>query len=493
MKKKETKVLFAIPQYKPIYGGQKNPPPYPHVGIAYLAAVLKKENIPVEIYDEGVERDSRRLNDLINVFKPTIIGVTGFSFAYKFLYDLIKKIKSYSEIPVIVGGPHVAIMGKEIIKETGADFAFIGEGEEIFPVFLKELVKKQPDFGRIPGLIWKKGEKIVGNPPPIFIKDLDELPFPDYEAFSLEKYPCYRKKVLPLLTSRGCPYGCNYCSVRLSMGRGFRARTPKNILEEINHWVRKGYSNFEINDDCFSFDIDRAEKICDLISKEKLKIRFQLYNGIRVDKVSPSLLHKLKKAGCSFIAYGCETGNREVLKNIGKNITLEQVKQAVDWTNKAGIENAVNFIVGHKEETYPQALDSLRFAEKLPTNFVGFFGLIPYPGTEAYTWAVKNAHFLVPKKTFLETISYQGNTPIIETKEFTKEQREEVMKKGLALTEKKILQSLQLKQGKVIGILVFLFTRSKIITGVAKKFIYKNKFGMKVFQLLVVNSKRESG
>jgi len=484
------KVLFAIPQYKPISGDQKNPPPYPHVGIAYLTAVLKKERIPVEIYDEGVEKNDRKLKELINSFKPTIIGVTGFSFAYKFLYDLVKKIQLFSEIPIIVGGPHVATAGKEIINETTANFALIGEGEEIFPIFLKELVKAKPDFSKIPGLIWKKGKKIISNPSSTLIVNLDNLPFPDFEAFSLERYPCYRNKVIPLLTSRGCPYRCNYCSVRLSMGQRFRARSPKNILEEINFWIKKGYKNFEINDDCFTFDIKRAEEICDLIIRNKLGIKFQLYNGIRVDRVTETLLYKMKKAGCSFISYGCETGNEEVIKKIGKNITLEQVRQAVNWTNKTGIDNAVNFIVGHKEETYYQALDSLKFAEKLPSDFVNFYNLVPYPGTEVYVWASKNAHFLVPKETFLHTITYQENTPIFETKEFTKEQREKIMKRGLAISEKKILQFLRRRLGWGIGTMAYIFTRSKTLARIAKQFISKNKFGVKVYNFLNTNSKK---
>lgn len=480
------KVLFAIPKTKSMFGDQKSLPPHPHVGIAYLTAVCKKNKIPVEIFDEGIEEEPDRLKELIKEFHPGIIGITGFSYAYGFLHDLIKKVKSFTDTSVIVGGPHVAATDEEILKTTPADFAFRGEGEISFLIFLKELGKRMPDWEKVPGLIWRKEKKFIANPPLSFIKDLDSLPFPDYQAFKLEKYPCYLEKSLPLLTSRGCPYGCNYCSVKLSMGRGFRPRSPENVMAEIKYWFKRGFASFDINDDCFTLDIERAEKIADLINKDRLRIKFQLYNGIRVDRVTPNLLKKLKKAGCTFIAYGCEAGNEETLKRIKKNITLDQVKKAVDWTNKAGIKNAVNFIIGHGGETYQQALDSLNFAKSLPSNFVNFYNLVPYPGTESYDWAIKHAHFLVPKKTFLKTISYRDNIPIFETKEFTKAQREEIMKEGFALYERKIMR---FRLGTVLGLLVFWFTRVGVLAKLAHWVVYGHKYGMRIYQLLAAHSK----
>ena len=481
------RVLFAIPENKSMFGDVKSPPPHPHVGIAYLMAVLKKNKIKTAVFDEGIEEKKEALFKLIDNFKPAVIGVTGFSYAYGFLEELIKKIKKYTSAPLIVGGPHVSATGKEILRVTPADFGLAGEGEIAFLEFLKQIEKKKPEFGKVPGLIWKKGKKILKNPLPGFINDLNKLPFPDYQSFKLEKYPCYLEKSLPIITSRGCPYNCNYCSVRLSMGRAFRPRSPGNVAAEIRHWSKKGFTSFDINDDCFTLDIQRAEKICDLIVKNKFKIRLQLYNGIRADRVTPKLLGKLKKAGCAFIAYGCESGNQETLKRIKKNLTLSQVRKAVDWTNQAGIKSAVNFIIGHEGETYQQALDSLSFAKSLPTNFVNFYNLVPYPGTEVYEWAIKNAKFLVNKKTFLKEISYRDNTPIFETKEFTKEQRQEIMKKGFALYEKKILR---FRLGPILGGLVYVFTRVAFLSKLARWLVYSNRCGMKAYQLLAAHSKK---
>ncbi|MDD5729292.1 MAG: radical SAM protein, partial [Victivallales bacterium] len=281
-------------------------------------------------------------------FKPTLIGVTIFSYCYSLAFELILKIEKCTDIPIVAGGAHVSAVGAKMLTDSKVDFAVKQEGEFTLLELLKEYVKGSRDFSGINGLIWRDSKgMIIENPNRKFIEDLDALPFPDYESFGIERYVCFKQKTLPLITSRGCPFGCNYCSVRLSMGQRFRARSAENVFSEIKHFYDKGYRSFDFNDDCFTLDNGRAESICDLIIKNRLVLRFQLYNGIRVDTVTLELLKKMKKAGCFFVSFGCEAGNNKVLKAIKKGITIEQVRQAVDWANQAGIRNSVNFIIGH--------------------------------------------------------------------------------------------------------------------------------------------------
>lgn len=475
-----------IPKVKSVFGAQGAKPTHPHVGIAYLTAFLKKRGYQIAIFDEGLEKDKRNLFEAIKKFQPDIIGITIYSFCFDQALKTIRTLKKRYKIPVILGGPHVSAVKGEALRTTKADFAMAGEAEYGFLSFLGEMVKNKQDFSKVPNLIWRLEKKIIENSPAPLIKDLDGLPFPDYEAFDLRKYAYFAPKTLSLLTSRGCPYGCTYCSVRLSMGRGFRPRSPENVLAEIKYWYDKGYNGFDINDDCFTFDLDRAEKICEAVIKENLKIHFQLYNGIRVDRVSLPLLRKMKKAGCTFIAYGCEAGNERILKSIHKGITLDQVRKAVKWANKAGINNAVNFIVGHAQETFADALDSLKFAESLPTNYVNFYNLVPYPGTEAYEWALQNAKFIYPKKSYLEKISYGNNLPIYETKEFTKEERELAIEKGRALYEKKLIQ---FRLGKVLGFLVFSLSRFPVLHDWGTYFVLNNAYARKIFVFLSARSR----
>ncbi|TRZ96076.1 radical SAM protein [bacterium] len=472
------RILFVVPRNKSLFG-DKGMTAHPHIGIAYLSAFLKKNNIEVRIFDHGLAQDLKGLYALIAEFRPDLIGVTIFSYSYGFAYDLITKIKEMTGIPIVCGGPHVSAIGKKILEDAKIELAVKQEGEFTLLELLQEMGKPTPDFTSIKGLIWRNASgEIIENSNRELITDLDALPFPDYASFGVEKYVCYKHKMLPLMTSRGCPFGCNYCSVRLSMGQKFRARSAENVFGEIKYFYNSGVRTFDINDDCFTLDNQRADKICDLIIQNKLDIRFQLYNGIRVDTINLGLLKKMKQAGCYFISYGCEAGNNRILKLIKKGITLDQVRDAVRWANSAGIHNAVNFIIGHKEEAYQDALDTINFAKSLPTNFVNFYNLLPYPGTESFEWAKQHATFLVPPDSFLENISYRDNHPIFETSEFTKEQREQVVAIGFDLYRKKILT---FRMGKFIGNLAYWITKSSKINKFATNFALSNPMGRAIY------------
>lgn len=473
------KILFVIPRNKSLFG-DKGITAHPHIGIAYLSAFLKEHNCQVAVYDEAIENNPNRLYSLIDSFNPALIGITVFSYCYGFSYNLIKKIKAHTSIPLVAGGPHICAVGKKILEDANLQFAVKQEGEFTLLELLKELQKETPDFSHIRGLIWRNEKReSVENQNREFIDNLDDLPFPDYNIFKIKKYVCYKQRTIPLVTSRGCPFGCNYCSVRLSMGQRFRRRSAANVFSELVHLYRQGWRNFDINDDCFTLDKKRAEEICDLIIGHNLDIRFQLYNGIRVDTVDLDLLTKMKRAGCYFISFGCEAGNDKVLKAINKGITLSQVSDAVAWANQAGIPNSVNFIIGHKQESYQDALETIDFARRLPAGFVNFYNLIPYPGTESFAWASQHGHFLVPKESFLENISYRDNQPVFETKEFTRVEREYVVSLGLDLYRKKILV---FRMGKIMGNIFYWITKQSALNKFATHFALNNPIGRAIYK-----------
>jgi len=484
------KILFINPWTKSLFGDEKQVSGHPHIGLAYLSAACKKEGYKdIRVFDQGLEKDDSNLFSLISSYKPDLIGVTTFSFCYKYAKAVIDQVKErFSGISIIAGGPHVSATKEHILKTTKADFAMKGESELSFIKFLKEMESSTGNFSRVNNLIWRDGNNLIENQAEDYIKDLDSIAFPDYEVFGLERYPVYSQHLMPLITSRGCPYGCNYCSIRLSMGRNFRSRSPENVVGEIEHlYLRHGINHFEINDDCFAFDLKRAENICDLIIDRKLNIRYELYNGIRADNISEQLLKKMKASGCIFISYGCESGNQEIVnKYIGKNLDLKKVVQAVNLTNKVGIKNSVNFIIGHPGETYKTALETLKFARSLKTNFVNIYNLIPYPGTELFEWMVKNSTYMMPVEDYLETVGSRDFPPVFETKEFTKEERIRVLKKGYALYE---LTVLQFRLGKILGWIVFMFCRNRLIFKVARGVAFDGKIGSKIYALLSKKSK----
>lgn len=464
------KILFLIPKLRfSFFGYEGISPASIHLGIAYLISVLKKNNHEVKLFDEGWGYPSEEIFNLVERFKPDLIGVTSFSPNRLFANELINNLKQkYSNIPIVYGGNHVSTVKSSVLKENPADFAIKHEGEYTLLDLVNHIEKCDCSFSQIPGLIWRDGKNIVENPDRTLIKDLDNLPFPDFNLFKIEKHPSYKEKIIPMITSRSCPFNCSFCATKLSMGRGFRTRSPENVFEEIRFQYNNGFRQFDIHDDCFSLDMQRANKILDLILDSGLKLKFQFATGIRVDTVNPEFLAKLKKAGCFYIIYGCETGNQRILKNLQKGITLEQVRNAVKWTNETGIPHAVNFIIGHIDETYEEALDTIKFAGGLPKCLLNFGKMIPYPGTEVYEWASKHAHFLVDKDTCLDHFSFLDNEPLFETKEFTREQRKRVIQMGFRLHQKRIFT---FRFGGLIGRLIYLFIGSEITKHLAGKFV----------------------
>lgn len=485
------KIIFINPWTKSLFGDEKQASGNPHIGLAYLIAVCKKNGYKdIKVFDQGIEKDDNILFGMISEYKPDLVGLTSFSYCYNYAKELIDKIKKqHPGLVIIVGGPHVSATKEYILKDTAADFAMKSEAEVSFIDFLKEFEKPQPDYNRVNNLIWKDDGDIIENPTESYIKNLDLLPFPDYEIFGLEEYPCYKAHLMPIITSRGCPYGCNYCSIRLTMGRNFRARSPENVVAEMK-FLHDNFqiNHFEINDDCFAFDLKRAEEICDLIIREGLDIRYELYNGIRADNVNEELLKKMKASGCIFISYGAESGNQEIVnKYIRKNLDLNKVKEVVELTNKVGIRNSINFIIGHPGETYKKAMQTLRFASSLKTNFVNIYNLIPYPGTELFDWISKNATYMMPQEEYLSKVGSRDFPPVFETAEFTREERTEALKKGYALYEKTVLQ---FRLGKILGTIVYFFSRNRFLFKVGRTIAFDSGIGSRIYRLLSGRSRR---
>ena len=453
----------------------------PHPGIAYLAAMLKENNIEAKIVDMRLGYSCNDLLRFVDQFNPSLVGVTSYSYGYKHNYEVVDAIKSQGGPLTVLGGPHVSAIQGKVLSETKADFAIKGEGEYSLLELCKCIEDQGTDYGKIRGLLWKDGDKIIENKdrPYLQPQELDSLPFPAYEKFELDKYT---EKRIQVITSRGCPYRCIFCSVRLSMGNIFRPRNPENVINEIEYWYEKGWNEFEIIDDCFNVNMDRAKKICDLIIERGLKIKYTCLNGLRVDRVDRELLQKMHKSGCNFIAYGIESGNDEVLRAIKKGITVEQVERAVELTNEIGIKNSGCFIIGHPSETLEKAMDTIKLAQKLPLCFTSFCNLVPYPGTELYEWIKENATLLYPPEVYLTYVSYRETKPIFETKEFPAGDRVRALRLGFATQWK---TKVQFKRGRVLSFIAYHITRFDTLHRLFGKMV-KTKIGSKVFHRLII-------
>jgi anaerobic magnesium-protoporphyrin IX monomethyl ester cyclase len=417
----------------------------PHAGIAYLSAILKKSGHETALVDMRIHISNDYLFGKIDVFKPDMIGMTTAAIGYKMAYDIIDAIKSrYPNIPVAIGGSFASTVHSKILEDTQIDYVIYGEGER---TFLDLANGKDPKD--ISGLIYRNDGEIEMNAPYPLEKDLDKLPFPDYDIFDLDSM---LEKRIPLVSTRGCPNRCTFCSIQLVMGHPFRTRSPENVLEEIKYWYNRGYKTFEFSDDNFTFNMPRAEQICDLIIGSGMGLKLIFGNGLRADRVNPTLLRKLKDAGTSWIAYSLESSNTESLKMLKKDLTLRQLRKSVEDTKSLGIQVQVNFIIGNPGETYEQFLDDLKVAEELDVDQLRFYNMIPYPGTEMYEWVKQNGRFLHEPEDFLNNLNYWGEEPVFETDEFTRKERIKAYRIGNA----KIMQ-LFLKRhfGRFFGALGF--------------------------------------
>ena len=491
----EKSFVFFVPKNKDLFGNDFSTDKsdivsgHPNLGVAYLTSFLKSYGMNVHIYDDALEDDIGVFEEIVNSTKPTMIGITGFSYSYKYLVDAINssyEITKKLGIPIVVGGPHVSATGSEILLNTNATFAVKGEGENTLLELIQLYSNERNDYSSVDGLLWK--DKFFGvkeNQDREWIRDLDALPYPDFDAFKLERYSYTLLGKMPVISSRGCPYKCTFCSVKLSMGRNFRRRSPENFVGEMNYWYERGYDKFEFNDDCFSTNMKHSLNICNEMinrfQKRGKDISYEIYNGIRVDRVTPELINKMKESGCTLISYGVESGCQEILDYIKKGITLEQVRQAVKWSNEAGIDNSLNFIIGHQGETMKTALETLKFANSVDTSFVNFYNLIPYPGTDTYDWVMEHGKMLVPPESYLFNISYRDNLPIFETDDFTKSERIIVTKKGFRLYEKKILRY---RLGSVLGRIAYIIMGIRPLARLGVSFFLYNKLGIYMYDFM---------
>jgi radical SAM superfamily enzyme YgiQ (UPF0313 family) len=370
----------------------------PPLGIGYIAAVLKKNHYQVKIIDSLVE--NLTLNELtgkIKKYDPDIIGLTVNSINYNNLLKfggLIKEINK--DIKIVVGGPHISADPSGSIKDSPFDFGVYGEGDYIYLELVKAL-EKNKNFDNIKGLIYKKGHKVIKNPPRAPIQNLDEIPFPARELFSpLKNYKLsifYYKRypVTTQITSRGCPYHCIFCDNNV-FGHTFRGHSPEYVVDEME-LLKEKFKMKEIMfyDDTFTLNKKRVLDICDEIKKRKLDILWSA--GARVNTVDKNLLSKMKKAGCWNISYGIETGNPGVMKFIKKGINLSQVEKVVRESVNTGLEVRGLFMLGHPTETKKTLRDTIEFAKSLPFHSVNFSITHPIIGTELYDLADQYGYF----------------------------------------------------------------------------------------------------
>lgn len=441
------KVLLLFPDYKGGHFGALRPP----AGIGYIAETLKANNIEYDVLDMAVGASLADIKEKINSIKPDLIGISLMTFMYRRSYEIIHFVKkSNPSIHIIAGGPHISTLREKVLEECPSlDFGAVLEGEQT----ILELCRGE-EPSSIKGLIYRDGDKIIFTGERTFIDNLDNIPFPKFEKFPLGKYVT---EEIGIVSSRGCPYGCIYCPVKAAIGRKWRKRGAENIVEEIQYWYGKGYRQFSILDDNFTFDQKRVIEICEKIKSQNFKgIELNCNNGIRADRVNYEILKTMREAGFAYLAFGVEGGNNKVLKNINKGETIESVETAVQDALRLGYKVTLFFIVGSPGETMDDVKDSINLALKYPVFDARFYNLIPFPQSKLYEWVRSNNYFTVDSETYLNNSSQWGYQPVFETPDLDKNEREEALRMVRDIRKKirynSMRSSLAPKLGPVAGL-----------------------------------------
>lgn len=386
------------------------------VGLAILSEQLTKNKLTHEVCDLGIESFEDLINK-IKLFDPKYIAFSLMSLDIFENYKLIAEIKKlFPNKLIVVGGPHISFIKKEIFEECpNVDFAIEHEGEF---TLVDLLIGKNPK--EINGLIYRDNKKEVQyNPIKCMIENLDDIPFPKYEKFNLDNYG----KTVSIISSRGCPFQCTFCGAHLSMGKKWRSRSAKHVYEEIKYWYDKGYTSFNFVDSNFFLKKERVLELCDLLEEHNLEVTL-CSDGMRANDVTEDILSTMKKFDFQRVAVGIESANEHILKNVKKGETLTQIKNAMELYKKYKIKVIAFFIIGLPGDTMFYTLKSFLFALKY-SNICSayFFNLNPLYKTELYEWGEKCGYLNFSREEIYQNIGGQSKDILLATPNYPKWQR----------------------------------------------------------------------
>jgi radical SAM superfamily enzyme YgiQ (UPF0313 family) len=396
------RILLVNPKSKLPIDTRTSPP----LGLAYLAAVAEGRGDLVRVHDGDVEEES--LEATIREFEPEVVGITANTTQITAAWRDAELVKGLGDTSVVLGGPHPTSLPEESAAKPFVDVVVRGEGEATWLELLSlgnlgrkgESGVSAPTWSTqalkpVAGITYQNEQGEVVNAPnraTIPVEELDEMPHPAWHLFKLERYTNLQPTVdqvdgpsLPVLTSRGCPYRCSYCS---QIGpRRWRARSVDSVVNEWRWLVQEhGAAEIGVLDDSFNIDRQRVLEICQRLVDERLnRVPWIMINGIRANLADEEVLGAMKRAGCLRAAFGVESGNQQILDSVvDKHLTLDQVRSAFGAAQAVGLETIGFFIVGLPGETEATMDETIRFACELDPVVANFSIATPFPGTQMY-------------------------------------------------------------------------------------------------------------
>jgi len=376
---------------------QCNSPP---VGLLYLASSLvSKGGDTVKVIDLRVDKASiqSRFQEILD-FKPDVVGVTAMSIDAKTMASTIEFLATH--LPVrpffVVGGSHATVFSENTATIPYVDCVVIGEGEETVVDLVRSLKEKTP-LEQVKGIVFSREGRLIRTPPRELIANFDDVPHPLWNLIDLEKYfiaPNFhdsrgdKKRIIPIFTSRGCPFRCAYCLH--VMGGKFRARSAENVLKEIRHLCNTYHiEEIHIEDDIFNFDRARATQILESLVSENIHLDICFPSGLKADLLKKEDLPLYKKAGVYQVCFGIESASDRILSMIGKRQDLTKIDEIIADCYRAGIGTHGFFMIGFPGETEDEIRSTIEYARQSRLITANFSLVQLFPGTDLYEKAGK--------------------------------------------------------------------------------------------------------
>jgi radical SAM superfamily enzyme YgiQ (UPF0313 family) len=382
------------------------PPNIPDLGLGYIMSSLKKYNHQVFIRDWNMNPSVENFKEWLIENKPEAIGIKVFTKdvgAAKKTISIIRE--TLPEVTIIIGGPHPSAAAPVELMEDflECDYAIKGEAENSFPSLLSLIINMKIDVGdgkgyitdesakKISGLVWRNKEGISCNPT-FLIHDLDRIDFPCWEILNPNNYSVDLPgstldgwNTAPIITTRGCPGKCTFCSAYNVNGRKIRHRSPENVLREMSMLYNQyNVRKFTFQDNCFTSHKEILIKICEGIIKERMNIEWDFVSYERLDNLTNETLSLMYKAGGRMIHIGIESGSEKIRKVMNKSCSLKDISEKVKVIQRNGIKIGAWFMIGFPEETKKEIKETIKYAFSLGADLTTFTICFPLPGSQVY-------------------------------------------------------------------------------------------------------------